>query len=149
MFRRPCHRVELHHVPSGTVAAHTHTVESLRRKLDEADSLARDARAADASYRELGVESPSFPPLPSALCTWCDYRAACPEGQRMGPEKSSWAALEPGDERRTDGERYPEDELLTGSGVADRLGGRAGQPEGRGGEDDLGGEPGGGVRRAG
>ena len=38
-----------------------HTVESLRRKLDEADSLARDARRADASYRELGVESPSLP----------------------------------------------------------------------------------------
>ena len=132
--------------PPARSPAHTHTVESLRRKLDEADSLSRDARAADASYRELGVESPSFPPLPSALCTWCDYRSACPEGQRMGPEKSSWAALEPGDERRTDGERYPEEELLEGTV---RLGGRAGQPEGRGREDDLGGEPGGRVRRAG
>jgi putative RecB family exonuclease len=149
MFRRRTLRVELHHVPTGTVAAHTHTVESLRRKLDDADSLARDARAADASYRLVGVESPLFPPLPSALCTWCDYRAACPEGQRMGPEKSSWAALEPGDERRADGERYPEEELLEGSGGTVRLGGRAGQPEGRGGEDDLGGQPGGSVRRAG
>ena len=146
MFRRRTLRVELHHVPTATVAGHMHTVESLRRTLDEANSLARDARRADASYRELGVESPSFPPLPSALCTWCDYRAACPEGQRMGPEKSSWAALEPGDERRTDGERYPEEELLEGTV---RLGGRAGQPEGRGWQDDLGGEPGGGVRRAG
>jgi RecB family exonuclease len=146
MFRRRTLRVELHHVPTGTVAGHTHTVESLRRKLDEADSLARDARRADASFRELGVESPSFPPLPSALCTWCDYRAACPEGQRMGPEKSSWAALEPGDERRADGERYPEEQLLEGTV---RVGGRTGQPEGRGREDDLGGEPGGGVRRAG
>jgi RecB family exonuclease len=146
MFRRRTLRVELHHVPTGTVAGHTHTVESLGRKLGEADSLARDARFADASFRDLGVESRAFPPLPSALCTWCDYRAACPEGQRMGPEKSSWAALEPGDERRADGERYPEEELLGGSV---RLGGRPGEPEGRGGEDDLGGEPGGGVRRAG
>jgi putative RecB family exonuclease len=149
MFRRRTLRVELHHVPTGTVAGHTHTVESLRRKLDEADSLARDARAADASFAELGVESPAFPALPSALCTWCDYRAACPEGQRMGPEKSSWAALEPVDERRADGERYPEEGLLAGIGGTVRLGGRAGEPEGRRGEDDLGGEPGGGVRRAG
>ena len=29
MFRRPCRRVELHHVPTGTVAAHEHTDESL------------------------------------------------------------------------------------------------------------------------
>ncbi|MEP6651556.1 MAG: PD-(D/E)XK nuclease family protein, partial [Lapillicoccus sp.] len=87
VFRRRCVQVELHHVPTGTVAAHTHTGESLARKLGEAGSLARDARAADASFAQLGVESASFPPLPSALCRWCDYRAACPEGQRMGPEK--------------------------------------------------------------
>src|SRR4051794_18565961 len=149
MFRRRTVRVELHHVPTGTVAEHTHTVDSLRRKIDEADSLARDARAADASYRVLGAESPSFPPLPSALCTWCDYRAACPEGQRMGPEKSSWAALEPGDERRTHGERYPEEELLEGVGESVRLGGGTGQPEGRRREDHVGGQSGGGVRRAG
>jgi RecB family exonuclease len=149
MFRRRTLRVELHHVPTGTVAVHRHTVESLTRKLDEADSLARDARRADASFLELGAASPAFPPLPSALCTWCDYRAACPEGQRMGPEKSSWAALEPGDERRTDGERYPEEELLERLAGSVRLGGRTGEPEGRGREDDLSRESGSGVCRAG
>ena len=35
MFRRRCVRVELHHVPTGTVAAHTHTDESLTRKVAE------------------------------------------------------------------------------------------------------------------
>ena len=149
MFRRRCVRVELHHVPTGTVAAHTHTGESLVRKLDEADSLARDARAADASFAEHGAASPSFPPLPSALCAWCDYRAWCPEGQRMGPEKSSWAALEAGDERRAHGQSYPEEELLQPLRGPGGLGGRRGEPEGRGGEDDDGGEPRGGVRRAG
>ena len=35
MFRRRCVRVELHHLPSGTVAAHEHTGESLARKIAE------------------------------------------------------------------------------------------------------------------
>jgi len=94
MFRRRCVRVELHHAPTGTVAAHTHTDESLTRKVAEAESIARDARVAEAQFRELGAESTCFPPRVSSLCTWCDFRAHCPEGQQAGPEKSGWAALE-------------------------------------------------------
>lgn len=94
MFRRRCVRVELHHVPTGTVATHTHTDESLTRKVAEAESIARDARSADADFREIGVESTRFPPRVSVLCTWCDFRAHCVEGQQAGPEKSAWAALE-------------------------------------------------------
>lgn len=95
MFRRPCARVELHHVPSRTVAAHEHTPESLERKLAEAESIAADLRRVDADFREVGVESTKFPPRTSAVCPWCDFRAHCPEGQQMGPEKSDWAGLEP------------------------------------------------------
>ena len=95
MFRRPCRRVELHHVPTGTVAAHEHTDESLQRKVAEAESIASDLRRADADYAEVGVESTRFAPRPSALCSWCDFRAHCPEGQAQGPEKSDWAGLEP------------------------------------------------------
>ncbi|KGN40082.1 RecB family exonuclease [Knoellia aerolata] len=94
MFRRPCLRVELHHVPSGEVLTHTHTPESLTRKVDEAKSIARDAQRADADFAERGVESTLFPPVVGPLCTWCDFRAHCPEGQAAGPEKSGWAALE-------------------------------------------------------
>ncbi len=94
MFRRRCARVELHHVPTGTVAAHTHTDESLTRKVAEAESIARDARSADAEFREIGAGSTRFPPRVSSLCTWCDFRAHCAEGQQAGPEKSGWAALE-------------------------------------------------------
>lgn len=93
-FRRPCVRVELHHVPTRTVVAHEHTTESLDRKIDEAESIASDLRRVDADFGERGVESSSFPPRPSALCTWCDFRAHCPEGQQMGPEKSDWAGLD-------------------------------------------------------
>jgi RecB family exonuclease len=94
MFRRPCHRVELHHVPSGTVASHEHTDESLARKIAEAESIASDLRRADAEFKEVGVESTRFAPRTSAICSWCDFRAHCPEGQQMGPEKSDWAGLE-------------------------------------------------------
>jgi putative RecB family exonuclease len=94
MFRRRCVRVELHHVPTGAVLAHEHTVESLRRKLDEAASIAADLRRADAAYRRHGPREEDFPARPSPLCRWCDYRAHCVDGQQMGPEQSSWAALE-------------------------------------------------------
>ncbi|MBC9821775.1 PD-(D/E)XK nuclease family protein [Terrabacter sp. MAHUQ-38] len=95
MFRRPCHRVELHHVPSGTVAVHEHSDDSLARKVAEAESIASDLRRADADFKEVGIESTRFGPRTSAICSWCDFRAHCPEGQRMGPEKSDWAGLEP------------------------------------------------------
>jgi putative RecB family exonuclease len=94
MFRKRCVRVELHHLPSGTVAGHEHTGESLKRKIDEAESIARDARAAEADYAELGAESVRFPARVGPLCQWCDFRSHCPAGQAVGPEKSGWAALE-------------------------------------------------------
>lgn len=95
MFRRPCTRVELHHLPSGTVAVHEHTAESLRRKVVEAESIAADLRRADAEFADLAAESDHFPARPTSLCTWCDFRSHCPEGQQMGPEMSDWAGLEP------------------------------------------------------
>jgi putative RecB family exonuclease len=94
MFRRPCARVELHHVPTGEVLAHEHTPESLQRKVAEAESIALDLRKADASHAELGAESTLFEPRLSPICMWCDFRAHCPAGQLVGPEKSDWAGLE-------------------------------------------------------
>ncbi|MGZ6754921.1 MAG: RecB family exonuclease [Nocardioides sp.] len=94
MFRRRCVRVELHHLPSGSVAVHEHTGESLKRKIAEAESIASDARRAEEDYAEYGVDSGRFPANVGPLCQWCDFRAHCPAGQRVGPEKSGWAALE-------------------------------------------------------
>jgi RecB family exonuclease len=94
MFRRPCERVELHHLPTGEVLAHEHTQETLQRKVAEAESIASDLRRADADYAEKGVESRFFEPQVSPICQWCDFRAHCPQGQRVGPEKSDWAGLE-------------------------------------------------------
>ena len=94
MFRRRCVRVELHHLPSGSVAVHEHTDDSLKRKIAEAESIASDARRAEEDYAEFGVDSGRVPAKVGPLCQWCDFRAHCPAGQRVGPEKSGWAALE-------------------------------------------------------
>lgn len=95
MTRRTCVRVELHHVPTGTVVGYQHTPESLQRKVSEAESIVADLRRADADFREIGIESELFAPRTSALCPWCDVRAHCREGQQVGPERPSWAALAP------------------------------------------------------
>lgn len=94
MFRRPVRRVELHHVPTGTVAAHEHTPESLGRHVERARSIMRDARRADADFARHGAGSELFPAVTGPLCGWCDLRAHCPQGQAAAPEKSDWAALE-------------------------------------------------------
>ncbi|HEY8881809.1 MAG TPA: PD-(D/E)XK nuclease family protein [Dermatophilaceae bacterium] len=94
MFRRPCVRVELHHLPTGEVLSHEHTPESLQRKVAEAESIASDLRRADGAYAEEGDGSPLFDPHVSPICPWCDFRAHCPAGQLVGPEKSDWAGLE-------------------------------------------------------
>ena len=56
--------------------------------------IAADASAADDDYAVHGRDSDRFPPVPGALCPWCDFRGHCPQGQAVGPERSSWAALE-------------------------------------------------------
>jgi putative RecB family exonuclease len=94
MFRRPVRRVELHHVPTGTVATHEHTPESLGRHVERARSIMRDARRADADFATHGVDATAFPAVTGPICGWCDLRAHCPEGRAAGPEKSDWAALE-------------------------------------------------------
>ena len=94
MFRRPVRRVELHHVPSGTVAVHEHTGESIARHVERARSIMRDARRADADHGRTGEASELFPAVTGPICGWCDLRAHCPEGQAAAPERSDWAALE-------------------------------------------------------
>jgi RecB family exonuclease len=94
MFRRPCVRVELHHLSTGELLAHEHTPESLQRKVAEAESIGSDLRRADADYADKGDGSQLFAPAVSPICTWCDFRAHCAEGQQIGPEKADWAGLE-------------------------------------------------------
>jgi len=93
VFRRPCHRVELHHLPTGTVATHEHTDESLARQVRRAEETAQDIMAAEKAVAGGAEADAEFPTNPGSLCGWCDFRKVCPAGQEL-PGKESWAAVE-------------------------------------------------------
>lgn len=93
VFRRPCRRVELHHLPSGTVAAHEHTEESLARQVSRAEATARDITAAERAVADGGDPDQAFPVTPGPGCSWCDYRRTCPAGAEA-TAKEPWAAVE-------------------------------------------------------
>jgi RecB family exonuclease len=95
-FRRPCLRVELHHLPTGDVVAHEHTPETLQRHLDRAEAVGAEAATADAAFRagldEAGTDR-RFPAQVSPSCRWCDFVRVCPEGSAAYPPAQPWAAL--------------------------------------------------------
>ncbi|MEU6413719.1 PD-(D/E)XK nuclease family protein [Microbispora sp. NPDC046933] len=114
MMRRACRRVELHHLPTGTVAEWEHTDESLARHLRRAEDIATEAADADEAYRERvprgAVPAPRredaaetlavppeidrlFPPEPGPICSWCDFRRHCPEGRAASPDRLPWDGL--------------------------------------------------------
>jgi putative RecB family exonuclease len=95
LFRRACRRVELHHLPTGTVAAHDHTDESIARHVRRAEQTAADAVAAEKAVAAGANPDEAFPTQPGAICGWCDFRRACPVGStRTGHD--SWAGLDRG-----------------------------------------------------
>ncbi|GII80251.1 hypothetical protein Sru01_52330 [Sphaerisporangium rufum] len=114
VLHRACRRVELHHVPSGAIAAWEHTEESLGRHLGRAEEIATEAADADEAYRAWRGERPPsraagpadgspadvppeldrlFEPRPGPICSWCDYRRHCPEGRAAGTDRVPWAGL--------------------------------------------------------
>lgn len=92
VFRRRCIRVELHHLPTATVAAHDHTDESLARHLARAEATAGDAQAAEQAVQEGADPDEAFPATPGSLCSWCDFRRVCPAGA-AAPVREPWAGL--------------------------------------------------------
>lgn len=95
-FRRPCLRVELHHLPTGDVVSHDHTPETLQRHLARAESVGSEAGAADTAFKA-GLDDDAverqFPPQLSSSCRWCDFLRACPEGSAAYAPAEPWAAL--------------------------------------------------------
>ncbi|TDB92552.1 PD-(D/E)XK nuclease family protein [Actinomadura sp. 7K534] len=69
VLRRPCHRVELHHLPSGEVAAWDHTDESLSRHIRRAEQIASEAADADEGYRALAGGVGGRPPTEGRAMT--------------------------------------------------------------------------------
>jgi RecB family exonuclease len=99
-LRRPCRRVELHHLPTGQVLAWDHTPESLARHLRRAEDIAAECSAADELFRAADAHQASrlddvFPPRPGPGCGWCDYRARCQEGSAASEPRKPWDALDP------------------------------------------------------
>lgn len=91
-FHRRCVRVELHHLPTGTVAAHEHSDESLLRQVTRAEATARDIVAAGKSVAAGADPDDAFPTQPGPLCSWCDYRRVCPAGA-TAQQREPWAAV--------------------------------------------------------
>ncbi len=95
MFRRPCRRVELHHLPSGTVAAHEHTEESIARHVRRAEQTAADIVEAERDLAGGTDPDDAFPTTPGAICGWCDFRRSCPSGVAR-PGHEPWASVDRG-----------------------------------------------------
>lgn len=93
MFRRPCRRVELHHLPTGDVAAAELSDESLARQVRRAEETAGDIRAAERAVAAGTDPDTAFPAAPGPRCGWCDYRRSCPAGRHL-PGHDPWAAVE-------------------------------------------------------
>jgi putative RecB family exonuclease len=93
MMRRRCQRVELHHLPTGEVAAHEHTEASLARHVSRAEDTARDIVAAEKAVAAGTDRDEAFPTAPGPICSWCDWRKVCPEGGRA-PEREPWSSVD-------------------------------------------------------
>jgi putative RecB family exonuclease len=92
-LRRACHRVELHHLPSGTVTAFEHTDESLARQVGRAEQTADDIVTATDTLASGADADDVFPPAPGPGCSWCDFRQHCPEGRAASADLDPWAGL--------------------------------------------------------
>lgn len=92
VFRRRCTRVELHHLPTGVVAAHEHNEESLARHVVRAEAIAQDALDAEQALHEGAAPDEAFAATPGALCSWCDFRRTCPTGA-AAPARDPWSGL--------------------------------------------------------
>ncbi len=95
VMRRPCRRVELHHLPSGSVLAWEHSEQALARQLRRAEDIAAECADADERYRADGAlaAAAAFAPRPSSACGWCDFRGQCPEGAAAAQLRRPWDGL--------------------------------------------------------
>ena len=92
-LRRDCRRVELHHLPTATVATAEHTDESLQRHLARAEQTADDIVAATDTLAAGADPDDVFPTRPGPQCAWCDFRRHCPAGQASSAQLDPWAGL--------------------------------------------------------
>ncbi|TCK26479.1 RecB family exonuclease [Pseudonocardia endophytica] len=92
-LRRPCHRVELHHVPTGEVAAWEHDDASLRGHRERAEHQAAEMAAAADALGDGGDPDVLFGVVTGTHCGTCPVRRNCAQGRAATPEPASWALL--------------------------------------------------------
>lgn len=92
-MRRPCRRVELHHLPTNTTAVWEHTERTLQQARELAERLAEQFRSAAEELAAGGDGAELFPVRTGSHCSRCEFRAHCSEGRRAAPDVSPWASL--------------------------------------------------------
>jgi len=108
-LRRRARRVELHHLPTKSVAAFEHSPQTLERHLGRAQEIADEAAAAteiwktrlsalasdaaDGDASAISAIDEVFPANPGTMCSWCDYRRWCPSGQDASEDLQTWDGL--------------------------------------------------------
>jgi hypothetical protein len=96
-LHKRCRRVELHHLPSGTVLTWEHTDDGLARHIRRADELADEIALVDERFRA-GVDAAEadamYPAQIGPLCGWCDFNRSCPEGRQAMSPREPWAGLD-------------------------------------------------------
>jgi RecB family exonuclease len=94
-LRKPCRRVELHHLPTGRVLVWEHTEDGLARHVRRADSIAGEIADLDEQFRA-GVTpehaDAMYPAVVGPICGWCDFNRSCPAASSVRP-RESWAGL--------------------------------------------------------
>ena len=96
-MRRPCRRVELHHLPTGRVLAWEHTPQSLARQLRPGGGhRRRSAPRADDRYRGPAGDraDATFPPQPGPPLRLVRLPRALPRGQRGAAGRRPWDGLD-------------------------------------------------------
>jgi RecB family exonuclease len=118
-LRRRCTRVELHHLPTGRIAAYDHDALSIGRHVARAEAVAEQIAGAGRARDEGSPADEVFPPRSSRGCAWCDHLSVCPEGRAAaGPQRRPWDGLasdhgpqdepeRPQEQRRPDGRPRP------------------------------------------
>ncbi|WP_228389566.1 RecB family exonuclease [Cumulibacter manganitolerans] len=91
-FRARCARVELHHIPSGTIAAAEITEPSRARQMRRAAATADDIDRARAEVAAGVDPDVAYPARVGPACGHCDFWAHCPDGRQV-PLKAPWFAV--------------------------------------------------------
>ena len=98
-LKKECTLVELHHIPSNTIASWEHTEKSLGDHLGRVESAASDIRRAQDTLASVDdslvdeVAEELFPPKPGKLCSYCEYLDLGPTGRVSAQRAQPWAAL--------------------------------------------------------